>query len=130
MGAATVVVGTQRGDGGRAQHSGSNWLELAKNKFTKSDFTSFSFKLIQIHLTSVFSHSKRLIFKIRQTVAGTNITSHFHKFYQSQYLAGFCYLAQLCGGGMTAAGSLLESPRDNKKRDKKSESRSMPPLDY
>ena len=42
MGAATVVVGTRRGDGGRAPHSGSNWLELAKNK--KSEFTSFSFK--------------------------------------------------------------------------------------
>ena len=81
MGAATVVVGTRRGDGGRAPHSGSNWLELAKNKFTKTDFTSFSFKLIQIHLTSVFSHSKRLTFKIRQTFAGISISSQFHKFY-------------------------------------------------
>ena len=44
-------------------------------------------------------------------------------------MAGIWFLAQLCGG-ITAAGSLLESPRDNKKRDKKSESRSMPPLDY
>ena len=41
-----------------------------------------------------------------------------------------------CMGAATVVGtrrrrqSLLESPRDNKKRDKKSESRSMPPLDY
>ena len=81
MGAATVVVGTRRGDGGRAPHSGSNWLELAKNKFTKSDFTSFSFKFMQIYITSVSGHSQRLIFKIRQTVAGLSITSQFHKFY-------------------------------------------------
>ena len=33
-------------------------------------------------------------------------------------------------GAAAALESLLESPRDNKKRDKKSESRSMPPLDY
>ena len=129
MGAATVVVGTRRGDGGRAPHSGSNWLELAKNKFTKSDFTSFSFKFMQIHITSVSGRSKHFILKKCQIVAGPSMIRQFHDLLKVSFLAGFCSLAQLCAG-MTAAGSLLESPRDNKKRDKKSESRSMPPLDY
>ena len=45
----------------------------------------FPSKFQQIHLISVSSHCKRFIFKIRQTVAGTSITSRFHDFFKSHF---------------------------------------------
>ena len=37
----------RRGGGGSAAHSGSKWLKPAKNKFTQSDFTSFSIQIVK-----------------------------------------------------------------------------------
>ena len=67
----------------RRRQGAAQWFQTqkpAKTNFLKSDFTSFSFKLMLSHTTSVCSCSKLLIFKIRQTV-----TSQFYKFYQSQF---------------------------------------------
>ena len=70
-------------------HSGSKWLKPAK----RCDSTNFSKQII---LISVSGYWIFFIFKIRQTAAVTTVTSKFHDFFGSQYMAGFCHLAQLC----------------------------------
>ena len=40
----------------------------------------------------------RFIFYICRTVAGISINSQLHEFFESHFLAGFCYLAQLWAG--------------------------------
>ena len=75
-----------------ATHSGSKGLISAENKFTRSNFMSFSNHII---MTSVSGLYARISFKICQIVAGTSMISQFHEFF-NRIFGGFWSLAQLC----------------------------------
>ena len=66
----------RRGNGGvsraAAGRNGFKWLKPAENKFTKSAFTSFSCKFLQIYLTSV-SGCLSFTFKTCRIVAGASM---------------------------------------------------------
>ena len=66
-----------------------------RNKFHFCDFTSFS-RRISARLYLFPFPGMSLILKVCQTVVGISMTCQFHEFFKFEFLAGFCFLAQLC----------------------------------
>ena len=75
-------------------HSGSKCPELAKNKFTWFNFTSFFTQTLAGLSTSISVNYMPFIFKSFQIATATSMISF--KDFWILFLAGFCYLAQEC----------------------------------
>ena len=80
---------------GAGMHSGFKWLKPTKNKFIQSDFTSFTWKFLQIYISNFrfrlpVLHNQNWS-KCRKNKYNLSISQLF----KILFLADFCYSAQL-----------------------------------
>ena len=99
------------------RHTGFKWLKPAKNKFTPSDFTSFSSKFQHVNVTSVSDHCLLFAFKICHIIAGPIMILLFTDFFNLIFGGFLQFSPTPCTAGLRRAQRSVFSTDEEKEKD-------------